>query len=185
MRGATRRGSRRRTIAGPACRRDFVFENTDPTVVDDYVRQSSTRHLEALLPDTPIVTGEQFAELTVTNFGDNLLGEPTAVLVPRRAFERYGIFKTDLVEACDLEYWMRVGCHEGVVYVPETLAWFRVHAGATSAVNRRQRVYRRSTLDPAILWHDVATLPVYAPLRAAGLAAEPPVDFDRELAHTH
>ena len=36
-------------------------------------------------------------------------------------------------QMCDLEYWYRVGCNDGIALVPDKLATFRVHASSTTA----------------------------------------------------
>ncbi len=51
----------------------------------------------------------------------------TQLLIRRRVFDRLGLFRTDCDSRADLEWEMRVGIEENVVYVPEKLATWRRH----------------------------------------------------------
>ena len=101
------------------------------------------------------------------HFGVNFVGEPTAVLVERSAFERFGRFNPALVALCDFEYWARVGANTGLAYVPESLATFRVHAGSASEINRTRLRFHKDWLDPLVLRAELATAPAFARSAAA------------------
>ena len=109
------------------------------------------------------------------HFGVNFVGEPTAVLVDRRAFGRFGQFNPALVALCDFEYWARVGANTGLAYVPESLATFRVHAGSASETNRTRLRFHKDWLDPLVLRAELATAPAFAGARA--MAARRQVDL--------
>ena len=157
------------------CRRDFIFDDT----VDDRKRGWYLGNQQLI--DDCFASGDLSAhacrELALRHMGANFIGEPTSVLLHRSFFDRFGPFRDALIMSCDLEYWIRVASHTGARYVPETLATFRVHAGATSAHNHALRAFRTNTLDNLVLLRDFATEPVYAPLREHAARMEAPVDL--------
>jgi len=69
------------------------------------------------------------------------------------------------------------------MHIPEVLATFRVHAGATSAYlsQTAARRYRVEILDPLLVTHDYAFHPVYAELRRVAASRRPPIDVPREF----
>jgi glycosyltransferase involved in cell wall biosynthesis len=72
----------------------------------------------------------------------------------REVLDRAGYLDETLQSALDWEYWLRVGAHYPIVYVPQTLAGYRVHAASKSATQNLRcgvetvRVYRRMFSDP-------------------------------------
>ena len=73
--------------------------------------------LDHLFGEVPYVSAEQVQGALLDHFGINFVGEPTSVLVDRRAFARFGPFDPALVALCDFEYWARVGANTGLAYV--------------------------------------------------------------------
>ena len=106
----------------------------------------------------------------------NLLGEPTAVLLHRNVFDRFGLFNPHLASCCDLEYWIRVASHTGTIHIRDVLATFRVHAGSMSAYLTQTAAgrYRSEVLDPLLIVHDYAFHPVYGELRRVAERCRPP-----------
>lgn len=149
------------------CRRDFIFEgNVSGETRNIYLK--SARDIEDFFGGVNIMPPEEFARKVVARFQDNLVGEPTAVLLHRSVFEQCGFFNPHLIMCCDYEYWYRAGSTVGVAYVPETLATFRVHQKSTSSENTARRAFRMTLLDWFILLHDVVFSPHCIHLRRAG-----------------
>ena len=134
--------------------------------------------LDRLFGEVPYVSAEQVQGALLDHFGVNFVGEPTAVLVDRQAFARFGRFNVDLVALCDFEYWARVGANTGLAYVPESLATFRVHAGAASEINRTRLRFHKDWLDPLVLRAELAAAPAFAGVRE--VAARRQLDLGRE-----
>lgn len=158
------------------CRRDFVFDGV-PT---------STRLLYERLPTMDSVAGrrtdlspEDVARAALELGCVNFIGEPTSALIHRRVFEKVGNFRPDLIQYCDLEFWLRAGVHVGIAYVPETLAHFRVHERSTSAKNTASKAFFMDVVDPLILAREFAFAPIFAPLR--GQATSQGRDLGREF----
>lgn len=153
------------------CGRQFEFASGTPEATKDYLQR---------LPDLRAKFGEgddgggvpaaAVCEALLDHPGTNLFGEPPTVMVHRQRIGRYGGFRDALIQLCDLEFVARVGCAEGLVYVPAPLATFRVHGGAASATNLASRQFRKDVLDTLILFHEFAFAPAFAPLRAAARA---------------
>lgn len=71
--------------------------------------------------------------------GTNILGEPSAVLCDRRAFEAAGGFDTSCAYMIDLEAWMRLLERGSLHYLPDSLCTFRVSQHSWSAQLRRSQ----------------------------------------------
>lgn len=66
----------------------------------------------------------------------------TQLLVRRRVFEEYGLFRTDCKSYADFEWGMRVGLNENAVHVPHQLATWRRHR--EQATQNRQLLEARA-----------------------------------------
>lgn len=68
---------------------------------------------------------------------DNLIGEPSTVLVRRECFERLGSFDPRLQVSTDIEMWLRILSQYDLGFVPEPLCAYRHHAGSLTGVAYR------------------------------------------------
>jgi glycosyltransferase involved in cell wall biosynthesis len=149
-----------------ACGRAFLFEDVEPAAREQFEIFTAALAPERLFGGGERVPAEDFRTIALDHLGFNFVGEPTAVLLHRSVFDRYGTFDERLVEICDLQYWLRVGSDHGLRFVHEDLAVFRVHAGATTARNQRDHAFR-TDLDQLVLLHDIAFDPRFEALRSA------------------
>ena len=78
-----------------------------------------------------------FAAMERDRFRNNLIGEPTAVMVSREALLKLGLFNVQLHQLTDLEMWLRIASSYDVGFIAEPLATFRVHARSASTLNER------------------------------------------------
>ena len=78
-----------------------------------------------------------FAAMRRDRFRDNMIGEPTAVMVSREALVRLGLFNVRLHQLTDLEMWLRIAYFFQVGFIAEPLATFRVHGRSASVRNER------------------------------------------------
>ena len=78
-----------------------------------------------------------FGAMRRDRFRDNMIGEPTAVMVSRRALVKLGLFNVRLHQLTDLEMWLRVASYFDVGFVADSLATFRVHARSASYLNEQ------------------------------------------------
>jgi len=159
-----------------ACQRAIVFgEEIESDAREWYLNHRAM--IAGLFSKSPVVSPAQCQEWALDHFGKNLFGEPSATMVHRAAFERFGLFNPALIMSCDLEFWTRVGIHTGVSFVPADLATFRVHKQATSAVNHRQREFRTRILDNLVILHQYAYDELYEPIRQAATRRSPPLSL--------
>ncbi|MEY2591835.1 MAG: hypothetical protein QOJ67_3819 [Acidimicrobiaceae bacterium] len=148
-----------------ACGRRYRFEDVDEAARDEYRQFEAELAPDRLFGGRSLVPAAEFRRVALDHFGFNVVGEPTAVLLHRSVFDRHGRFDEQLVEICDLEFWLRVGSVHGVRFVDEELAEFRVHGAGTTARNRRDHSFR-TEMDQLVLLHQLAFAPAFAALRA-------------------
>lgn len=87
-----------------------------------------------------VVSGVDHAHWILTTVRENKIGEPTAVLYPRKLVKKVGGYDPQFSQFADFEYWIRLLAYGDLVYVNIPLCSFRVHAGSnTSAAIRDGR----------------------------------------------
>jgi glycosyltransferase involved in cell wall biosynthesis len=147
-------------------RRALIVEAGTATAVEDAYRSYLARHdLARHCPGQEYIAPERFAEILLSAPGGNCIGEPTATLVRRSAFDRYGGFNRHLAILCDWEFSARVAVNGGLCYVDTTLAHFRVHGGGASAAVHAANTYRAAFIDPLIILHEIVYSRHYATVR--------------------
>ena len=161
-----------------ACRRDFAFEDHTPESTRNHYLTGLS--FEQVFPGRTEISAGDYCEAMLDRFPLNFIGEPTALMLHRSVFQKFGTFNAGLISLCDLEYWTRVAIHSGLGYLPETLATFRVHEGSTTAANVASGRYRLS-LDELVFLHSIVFDPVYAPLRLVASRRRPPVNLTERL----
>lgn len=149
-----------------SCGRNFLFEADTSQEVREWYEKNE-RAIGETWGSEESISSERFCEEILARPFSNLIGEPTAVLLRREVFRSFGDFNSHLVMSCDLEYWARVAVHRGFRRIAEPLAAFRVHGGATSAMNRANRNFRMNVLDDLVILHEFVFHPMYEPLRVA------------------
>ncbi len=166
-----------------AVRRDIVFEPGIPASVRrTYEPFTGPASLRGFFGRGPRIAAAEFAAYVVRRPRLNCIGEPTAMMIHRSAFDRFGVFNRDFAVLADWEYAARVAIHTGLTYVDETLAAFRVHAWSASQTRVASRRYRVWVLDGLIMEHELANAPLYEPARQAAARLRPPVDLHFRLA---
>ena len=163
------------------CRRDFLFE-PGVKAKSFYRKHLSDWSIDSLFPNKTEISARDFCNVLVDHFQVNIVGEPTAVMLNRNAFYRFGTFNTNLIGICDMELWARIAINTGITYVPKTLATSRLHGGSLTNTNGTNRSYRQSKLDRLVMLHDFAFHPLYAPLREVASHHQPPLNFKDLLA---
>jgi glycosyltransferase involved in cell wall biosynthesis len=158
------------------CQRNFTFETgTSEATRQYYLTYVSSP--QTVFSNLTEISASDYCKATLNHMGINIVGEPTAVLLHRSVFYRFGTFNPQLIAACDREFWTRVAVHTGIIFVPETLATFRVHSASSSAKSFANRMYRLTKLDLLVMLHDFAFNPLYTPLRNAAACHQPPINL--------
>src|SRR5499426_1445301 len=165
-----------------SCARDFIFEPGTTAETRQFYLDNQAQ-IRTTYRDSDRWSAQEVAEMALRRISPNLLGEPTAVLLHRNVFDRFGLFNPHLQYCCDLEYWIRVASHTGTIHIRDVLATFRVHAGSMSAHLNRTAAgrYRFEVLDPLLIVHDYAFHPVYGELRRVAARCRPPIQLSREF----
>jgi glycosyltransferase involved in cell wall biosynthesis len=163
------------------CKRKIIFEDESKSLQDGYLRFIEKCNLDRIFYGQTVISPESFSKAVFDHWLGNFVGEPTAVLLHRSVFSRFGLFNPHLIQMCDFEYWIRVASNTGLIYLPESLARFRLHGKATSVINvssRKFRVY----LDELVCCHEFLFNPHYGPLRSYASRCEPPFNLNQWFA---
>jgi glycosyltransferase involved in cell wall biosynthesis len=151
------------------CRRRFLFDGVGPEVEKLYDPYHATWSMEKIFPGLTEISAKSLCNAIRKCGTVNFIGEPTAVLINRKMFQRFGGFNRNLVQLCDLEYWLRIGVNVGLTYIPETLATFRVHSQSATSTGRSGAFFRTRVIDPLLLMYEFAYNPLFKPLRKGHL----------------
>jgi len=153
------------------CDRDFIFENG----TSERQREYSNWHRQRVHDDfnaEQSVSPEHVIRIAANALTHNLVGEPTVTLINKSLFNELGGFDEGLIQLCDAEFWSRIMIHHGGVFVPESLASFRIHAKATTTLNNRQRAFRGQVLDTLLYWYKIAFGSQFKPMRNAKVSGK-------------
>jgi glycosyltransferase involved in cell wall biosynthesis len=147
-------------------RRAFRFEDVpadDRRGLEEYVSATSPETLGIPVELSPA----DVARLSFEHPAMNFVGEPTSVMFHRSALRECGAFNPDLVQVCDLEYWIRAGALAGMRRIDDELSTFRVHGGAATTANFSDRAFHAASLDPLVLRWELLFGSRHAHTRAA------------------
>jgi len=158
------------------CKRNFIFDSCPSGLEEHFLEIVRRYNMDTMFPNQTGISPAQATNAFLENSIINFVGEPTAVMLKRTVFERFGMFNTHLIQYCDLEYWIRVASNTGLIYVPEMLVHFRLHSGGTTAANGSFRRFRMF-VDKLVCYHEMIFHPAYAQLRLAAARHEPPLNL--------
>jgi glycosyltransferase involved in cell wall biosynthesis len=120
------------------CRRRVIVE---PSAEGTHVARWYREHEDlsgGFEPLQKVQDGRQLlARRTFLDEPLNKIGEPSAVLIRKDAFESLGGFDPSLRQLVDLDLWLRLLSNWRVGFVNESLVRFRVHDRQVSSVNAR------------------------------------------------
>lgn len=165
------------------CAREFIFDDG----VSAELRNWFSGHKQRLQSDyqsSPVIDAQTAARTAVREPTHNLVGEPTVALINRSVLRELGNFDEALIHICDAEFWSRVMVNQGAVFVPESLAAFRIHAKATTALNLGKRAYRMGVLDPLVIRYRFAFDRHFKPVRDPQLTGKSIRSLRMECAST-
>jgi glycosyltransferase involved in cell wall biosynthesis len=165
------------------CKRNFLFDNNiSKKNRKEYLKNA--KYIDSLFHDSKIyyLTAFQCCQiflfnLTHNRLGLNFLGEPTVVMIHQSLFFEFGLFNNNFIQLCDFEYWIRISINTGLIYVPETLATFRVHQSSTTSKNYQKRTYQTKVIDLLLFIYEVVFNPKYAPLRHIAITQKPSINL--------
>ncbi len=125
-------------------RREILLENPNDPTARDWQEQYGILDTQFERLGAVNTGRDLFEQYLRKGFRMNFVGEPTAVMVRQKCFQRLGGFHTRMHQGPDFEMWVRVMFFADVAFLPEALCTFRYHSASTSLANHRQN---RSWLD--------------------------------------
>jgi glycosyltransferase involved in cell wall biosynthesis len=121
------------------CRRHIIHDPGNPAHTA-WVRRFGAVHLSwgRLAVSEGIMDGKAYLrDPNLLMHPRNKIGEPTAVLLHRRVFDREGLFDERLKQMLDYFHWYKVMRHFKVAFVDAELASFRLHDDQATSRNNR------------------------------------------------
>lgn len=120
-----------------ACARGFVIEANASKNIRNYF-QKKIKKPEHFFGATDYISPQRFGEVASKFPLANLVGEPSVLLFRKSACEKAGLFDDTFSQFVDFEFALRLISYFGFVFIPDILAYFRVHGGAQSDKNTSQ-----------------------------------------------
>jgi len=164
------------------CRHKILF---GPEISDErrtrWQRYHDENSLRARFNGTARIGRQDFARHLLQFPDMNCIGAPTATLLRKSVFRDFGSFIPHMIQLVDWEFWARIAVRDGISYVDESLARYRIHDRSMSARNSMRRNYRVKVLDPLIIRHELAYSGFYGQVREIAESLNPPVNLRHEL----
>lgn len=135
------------------CRREIIFD-TQKEDYEDWLRYSEFLHTnwDSLHLKEGIEKGTSYLkDKNLLDRPNNKIGEPPAVLLNKKCFEKVGYFNTNLSQTLDFEYWYRLMPYFDVGFVDEELIKFRLHGNQASQINRKRKTKDKKLLPKTLL----------------------------------
>lgn len=140
-----------------ACDREFIFDDLVSEETKNYFNNKLLK-LSSLVKSKPAIylSNKTISNIAASHIYLNFIGEPTAVMFKKSLVNEVGLFNANLFQICDLEYWLRIVTAKGLVFIPQKLISFRVHANSTTSRNLTgNKNFRANYFDVVILAHDL------------------------------
>ena len=96
------------------CKRKITFDRDNDKIRRIYEPFLDRISIDRIFEGKTDISPNDFCHAITNNLKDNFIGEPTAVMLRRDVFDRYGMFNPNFIQLCDLEFWARVGCNCGM-----------------------------------------------------------------------
>ncbi|PKQ46715.1 glycosyltransferase family 2 protein [Confluentibacter flavum] len=135
------------------CKRQIIFDS-NKNFDTAWVKNFRSLHLdwESLEIKQGTLDGKVYLkDKKLLDKPENKIGEPTAVLLHKRCFDRVGYFNTHLSQALDIEYWYRLMPYFKIGFIDEELIKFRLHDAQASQVNRNIKIKDKRLLPRLLL----------------------------------
>ena len=141
------------------CKRQIIFD-TKKEDYQDWLKYSEFLHTNwgQLNLKEGVEKGTSYLkDSNLLDRPNNKIGEPPAVLLNKKCFEKVGYFNTELSQTLDFEYWYRLMPFFNVGFIDEKLIKFRLHGNQASQTNRKRKT-KDKKLMPKVLfknlfWH--------------------------------
>lgn len=120
-----------------ACKRTIINENRENKWALDWLSKYGDLQEKLKLPveKVNILDKELFKHKEFCKDPYNKIGEPTTVMFRRSIIDKTGLFRTDLCQILDLEFYYRVLKFYKIAIINKKLVEFRLHSGQASQNN--------------------------------------------------
>ena len=154
-----------------------IEPDTPESIVRWYEWHASEGMIRHLFPGVSFVNPRDFATCVVEQPMINCIGEPTATLVHRSTFDRFGLFNPNFKVLTDWDFFARVAIHHGLCYIDDELAILRVHSKSTTQRELGQSPFHDFDLDKLIMFHELAYSDAFEPAREEARRQRHPIDL--------
>lgn len=151
-----------------SARRLIIEESVSPSAREYSLTKTLTfEKLGILSGEVVSISPGKISLLAARHISINFIGEPTVVMFKKDVINTVGTFNADLVQICDLEYFLRIATAFGVKYIPQQITYFRAgaHAHSASGRNIAQKKYSVNYIDPIITVHQLLYAKVFSRFR--------------------
>lgn len=119
------------------CKRNFIYDKKD-TFSIEWINSFTNLHTswKELLVKEGVTSGKKcLKDEYLFHSPKNKFGEPTAVLINKKVFNKIGYFNENLKQTLDIEFWWRVLNYFDVGFVDKNLIMFRLHSEQATQKN--------------------------------------------------
>jgi glycosyltransferase involved in cell wall biosynthesis len=141
-----------------SARKLILDESLDEAAKRYSINKTLTFERLGIISQVPVsISPEKISSITVQNICMNFIGEPTVVMFKKEIIAEFGTFNSDLIQICDLEYFLRIATSYGVRYIPQPLTYFRAgaHKDSASGANIAKRKFSLDYIDPITMVHQL------------------------------
>ncbi|SHG30303.1 Glycosyl transferase family 2 [Flavobacterium fluvii] len=124
------------------CKRKFIYDKNDNFSIE-WIKWCGNLHSswKSLSVREGIINGKECLKDEYLLYAPkNKFGEPTAVLINKKVFNKIGYFNENLKQTLDLEFWWRVlNCFD-VGFIDKELVFFRLHRDQATQLNSNNQI---------------------------------------------
>ncbi|MES2680315.1 MAG: glycosyltransferase [Bacteroidota bacterium] len=147
------------------CKRNFILDKA-VTVEEREYYTNQVRTLENTGHyNSPFFPASTIARIAASNISLNFIAEPSLTMFKKTMVSALGKFDDGLKQICDLEFFLRAASNYGLIYIPEQLCGFRIHANSTTEKNIAGGNYRLDYIETLFYALKLLTKPEFAQFR--------------------
>nr|WP_314493673.1 glycosyltransferase [uncultured Chryseobacterium sp.] len=132
------------------CKRSIVNEDSEPLNAGNWFNKYSDLQKLANIDVNPfyVLSKKDLKKLNFEIYSrENIIGEPCVSLFTKSLFKKVGKFDSNLKQALDYEYWLRVLAKFDIGIIEEKLVRFRFHKDQTTNINSENKVSEGFAID--------------------------------------
>ena len=119
------------SLRDPIYEKDIINDYKTKSIIDFILNQK--KYLGNI---STIQDGRDLLKNKYLLSGDNIIGEPSNVLIKKNVFNEIGYFNPQIIQFIDLEMWYRILLRYKIGFINEPLTGFRIHYNQLSFKNK-------------------------------------------------